>query len=299
MSRPDWRVEGKDWPHREHSRFIERGGIRWHVQIMGSGPVLLLLHGTGASSHSFRALMPLLARRFTVVAPDLPGHAFSIAPSSFQPSLPGTAAALAGLLAELALSPAVVIGHSAGAAVMIRMALDHTIAPTLLIGLAAALVPFRGVATSLFAPAARLLSSSRFAAQLIALQARDRANVDQLMRSTGSALDRRGVELYQQLGRHPGHVAAVLSMLAVWDLEPLFAELPALKLPLLLLAGEVDRAIPVAQQREVAARTPGARLVLIPHTGHLLHEEQPMTVAHLILEEIDRAAQVTAASKPA
>lgn len=293
MSRPEWRVEGKNWPHRECSRFVERAGIRWHVQIMGSGPALLLVHGTGASSHSFRALMPLLASRFTVVAPDLPGHAFSLAPSRFQPTLPGTAAALAELLAELAVSPQVAIGHSAGTAVIVRMALDGALTPRLIVGLGAALLPLRGVATSLFAPAARLLSQSALAAQFIALRARDRGNVDQLVRSTGSTLDRHGVELYQQLGRHSGHVAAVLAMLAVWDLAPLFAELPALKLPLLLLAGEVDRAIPVTQLREVAERTKEARLVVVPRTGHLLHEEQPRTVANLIFDEIDRIAKTT------
>lgn len=280
---PDWRIEGKHWPHREHSRFVGHGGIQWHVQIMGSGPALLLLHGTGASSHSFAALMPLLAERFTVVAPDLPGHAFSRVPASFTPSLPATAYALAGLLSELDLAPAVAVGHSAGAAVIVRMALDRAIAPRLLCGLGAALMPLRGLAGSIYSPAARLLAHSGLAAELLSLRARDLSSVERLVRSTGSSLDRRGVELYQRLACCPGHVAAVLTMLACWDLEPLFAALPRLSTPLLLLAGELDRAIPVAQLRQVAAHTPSARLVVVPGTGHLLHEEQPEAVARLIL----------------
>jgi magnesium chelatase accessory protein len=286
----DGQFRGKDWPHRQSSRFVESGGLRWHVQIQGSGPTLLLLHGTGASSHSFRDLMPLLADRYTVVAPDLPGHAFSTAPPPFVPSLPGIAAALAALLTELELAPAVAVGHSAGAAVLARMVLDRTIKPRLLVGLGAALVPFRGAATAWFAPAARLLAQSGLAAQLIASRAQDPGNVERLVRSTGSRLDGRGIELYQRLARHPGHISGVLAMLARWDLVPLYAELPALDSGFLLLAGESDRAIPLVQQREVAARVPGARLLVVSGTGHLLHEEQPETVANLILDEAARAA---------
>ena len=47
MSRPDWRVEGRGWPLAEHSRFVSAGGIDWHVQVMGNGPVALLLHIIG------------------------------------------------------------------------------------------------------------------------------------------------------------------------------------------------------------------------------------------------------------
>ena len=56
-----WNEEGRDWPNREHSQFIRASAIRWHLQVMGNGPVLLALHGTGASTHSFRDLMPVLA----------------------------------------------------------------------------------------------------------------------------------------------------------------------------------------------------------------------------------------------
>ena len=58
-----WETDGAAWPHREASRFVVAGGCRWHVQVMGAvdAPALWLLHGTGASSHSWRALLPLLA----------------------------------------------------------------------------------------------------------------------------------------------------------------------------------------------------------------------------------------------
>ena len=95
----NFETDGRDWPHRQASRFVEAGGLKWHVQIMGAGPPLLLVHGTGASTHSWRDLMPLLAERYRVVAPDLPGHGFTQMPASSEGlSLPGMAAGVASLL---------------------------------------------------------------------------------------------------------------------------------------------------------------------------------------------------------
>ena len=56
---------------------VHVNGGDFHCEVAGEGPVALLLHGTGASTHSFRDLLPWLARRCTVVAPDLPGHGFT------------------------------------------------------------------------------------------------------------------------------------------------------------------------------------------------------------------------------
>ena len=54
---------------------------------MGQGPVVLLIHGTGAASHSWRGLAPLLASDFTLIAPDLPGHGFTQTPLAHRLSL--------------------------------------------------------------------------------------------------------------------------------------------------------------------------------------------------------------------
>src|ERR1700744_2846510 len=131
-------------PHREPSRFVEAAGYRWHVQIMGSGPIALLAHGTGAATHSWRALAPLLAKDFTVVAPDLPGHGFTESPQAYRLSLSGMAQDLAALCRTLAIKPRIAIGHSAGAAILVRMALDRSIEPSLIVSLNGAFLPFCG-----------------------------------------------------------------------------------------------------------------------------------------------------------
>ena len=288
---PDWQVEGRDWPLRQYSRFLVRGALRWHVQVMGSGPPVLLLHGTGAGTHSFRDVMPLLAEHFQVLAPDLPGHAFTTAGPVFHPSIAGMSAALVDLLDAMGVAPEIVVAHSAGAAVMAHMTLEGLIRPRMLVGLAAALVALRGPNVYLAPAVARLMAQSRLAAGVISLQARNAQNVTRLVRSTGSILDDRGVEFYRRLAMCPGHVAGVLAMLAAWDLAPLEARLPRLETPLLLLAGERDGIIPLQHQRRLARHTKNARLRVVQRAGHLLHEERPAFISQLLLQE-------TAAGQP-
>jgi len=274
-----WETDGADWPNRASSRFVRAGGITWHVQIMGSGPVLLLAHGTGAASHSWRELAPLLARRFTVVAPDLPGHGFTGTPSLPRLSLKGMARMLKDLLQTLGLAPALAAGHSAGAAVLARMALDRQIEPGGLVSLNGALLPIAGIPGHLFSALAKMLVFVPFVPELFALHAADRSVVERLIRNTGSTIDDEGLNLYAKLVRSPGHVSAALSMMATWDLSELERDLPRLAMPMLLLTGAEDHTVPPGESRRVQSLVPQSELVLLPDLGHLAHEERPDDVA--------------------
>ncbi|MEQ9609321.1 MAG: alpha/beta fold hydrolase [Kiloniellaceae bacterium] len=278
---PLWEREGRDWPNREASRFVAAGGLEWHVQIAGHGPLLLLLHGTGASTHSWRDLLPLLARDFTVVAPDLPGHGFTQAPPLHRLSLPGMARALQALLQELEVAPALAAGHSAGAAILAHMCLHGLIAPQGLVSINGALLALCGLPGHFFAPVARVLSQTSLAARLFAWRAQDPTVVNRLLRDTGSRLDARGVELYRRLARKPAHVGAALGMMANWRLERLEADLPQLAPPLLLVVGGRDGTIPPSQAVRVQALVPGSELITLDRLGHLAHEEVPERLAEI------------------
>jgi magnesium chelatase accessory protein len=278
----DWERDGRDWPNREASRFVAAAGLRWHVQQMGDGPVVLLAHGTGASTHSWRGLAPILAERFTVVAPDLPGHGFTQAPPGFSLSLPSMAKALSGLMQTLETRPVLAVGHSAGAAILARMALDGDIAPRALVSLNGALLPLHGLPGHLFSPIARLLFATSLAPRLFAWRARDPQVVLRLLHGTGSTIDAVGIELYGRLARDPAHVAAALGMMASWDLHPLQRELPHLAPHLVLVAGGRDRMIPPSHALRVRRLVPGAEMVVLPDLGHLAHEEHPDAIAQLV-----------------
>lgn len=282
-SAPDWAVQGRDWPNRAHSRFVDAGRLRLHVQVMGAGPVLLLLHGTGAATHSWRALAPLLATDFTVVAPDLPGHGFTKGRPLGGLAMPAMARALGELTDALGLEPRAIVGHSAGAAIAIRMALDGVATPRAIVGLGAALLPFPGLAARIFPTLARMLFVNPFAPHLFARVARTPGEVERFLpRSTGSRIDAEGVHCYRALFATPGHCGGAITMMADWDLEALKRDLPRLTVPLLLVHGDQDPAIPLANAREVAAMMDGATVVPLAGLGHLAHEERPGDVAALV-----------------
>jgi magnesium chelatase accessory protein len=281
--RLNWDRDGRDWPNRPSSRFVHAGGLRWHVQVMGQGPVVLLIHGTGASTHSFRALAPMLASRFTVVVPDLPGHGFTDPPAAASGySLPGVARGVGALLRELAMRPALVGGHSAGAAVAIQMTLDGSIAPLAIVSLNGALLPFPGMANDFFGPVARLLASSSITAKAFTLFAGSRSTVERMMRSTGSSIDAEGMRLYVRLAGSSGHVHGALALMANWDLRPLMRDLSRLPARLILVTGSQDGMVPPAEAYRVRALVPAAQLVSLRGLGHLAHEEQPAEIAALL-----------------
>ena len=278
----NWARDGGDWPNREASSFVDAGGLRFHVQIMGQGPVLLLLHGTGAASHSFRDLAPDLAQEFTVVVPDLPGHGFSASPGSPQMALNPMAMAVADLLAVLGLSPAAVVGHSAGAAIGARMILDGKINPTRLISLNGALLPIPGMTGAFYGSMAKMMALMPGMPWFFAFGAQDRTTLASMIESTGSRLGPRGLSLYRRLLKNPVLMSNVLGMMANWDLDPLAAELPRLGERLVLIAADGDRAVPPKVAAKIARLVPGARTITQPGLGHLAHEEDPAGTAALI-----------------
>jgi magnesium chelatase accessory protein len=288
MSRaPRWDVEGRGWPNREASRFVTIGRLRWHVQVMGSqdktAPVVLLLHGTGAASHSWRSLAPMLADRFTVVVPDLPGHGFTAGRPSGGLTMRAIARELGKLIDILEMRPQCIVGHSAGAAIAIRMSLDNAAQPAAIVGIGAALLPFPGLGAKLFPTLARLLFVNPFAPHLFARLAQTPGETARfLARSTGSQIDAEGIACYEKLFATPGHCAGAITMMADWDLDTLKRDLPRLSVPLLLVHGDGDATIPLANARAAAGLIGGAKVIPLAGLGHLAHEERPGEVAAII-----------------
>ena len=299
VQRLQWEQDGSNWPHRAHSRFVRAAHMRWHVQqfdsLLADAPTALLIHGTGSSTHSWRGLVPLLTPHFSLLAVDLPGHAFTDMPpggaTSQQLSLPGMASALGELLKVLDVSPALVIGHSAGAAIGIRMCLDGLIAPQLLVSINGALLPLGGLAGQVFSPVAKVMSALPFVPKFFSWQATSPAVVQKLIASTGSQLDDEGMALYAQLVRNPGHAAGALGMMANWDLPQLERDLPRLKTPLGLIVGSNDQTVSPRQAARLRALWPAASaseqptLTTLEGLGHLAHEERPDAVASIVLEQ--------------
>jgi magnesium chelatase accessory protein len=279
----EWDRDGADWPLRAASRFVRSGEITWHVQMLGAGRNLVLLHGTGASTHSWRDLAPLLAQRYRVIAMDLPGHGFTSGHRARDLTLPGMAQAIAELLQRLEVTPDHMVGHSAGCAVAVRMHLDGHVQPPVLYGLNAALLPFPGVAGRIMPNMARALFLNPFAPLVFASQANARS-VARLIEGTGSHLDSLGLGLYERLFQTSAHVAGAIGMMAQWDLHQLAADLPGLRARLVLMVGEGDKAVAPTQAQTVRVLCPQAQVITLPGLGHLAHEEDPGATAQRLLQ---------------
>jgi magnesium chelatase accessory protein len=280
--RLDWATDGKDWPNRAASRFVRASGIDWHVQVLGDGPAVLLLHGTGASTHSFAGLAPLLARRYRVIVPDLPGHAFTGDGGARLLSIAGMARGVADLCAALETPPEVIVGHSAGTAVAVRGTVDGVFAPKLIVSINGAIIALRGVAAHLFSPMAKLMSFNWFMPWIFAARAGDDRMIDRLLDGTGSAIPPEGKALYARLARSPRHVSAAFGMMANWDLPGVERDLSRLAVPLLLVTGARDQMIAPSQALEAAQRAARAEVMTLGELGHLCHEEDPARLAAII-----------------
>ena len=274
-----WPQDLADWPMADHSRKVLCRPHRWHIQDAGSGDTLLLIHGAGGATQSWRGVFPLLAQTHHVVALDLPGQGFTELGARSRCGLQHSAADLATLIAQEGWQPKAIIGHSAGGAIALQLALNT--ATNHVIAINAALSNFRGVAGWLFPIMAKALSLNPLTAKIFSAAASP-ASVKSLITGTGSTLDAIGNGLYLRLLRDKDHVDATLAMMAQWSLDPLNAQLPSITAKVDLIIGENDKAVPPSSSRDAAKRLPNAKVHGLPGLGHLAHEEDPDQIVALI-----------------
>lgn len=285
----DWARDLATWPNAGMSRLVAQRPHRWHVQEAGDGPTILLIHGAGGATHSWRDVLPDLARDFHVVALDLPGQGLSQMGTRQRCGLEMMTEDIASLCHAQGWAPDAIIGHSAGAAIALRLSQQMPRrdgqAPVV-IGLNAALGQFRGVAGWLFPVLARVLALNPLTAGLFVRSVSGQGRVQALIRSTGSDLDETGLALYGRLIRDKGHVEATLTMMSQWRLDRLLADLPAISTRTILIAGSADKAVPPDVSEKAAQRMPHANCLTLAGLGHLAHEEQPQMICNLIRQTL-------------
>lgn len=276
-----------DWPYRTQGRKIRLSPHEWWVIDTGApaakpdAPVVLMLHGAGGSGHSFRALIPLLSGTYRVIVPDLPGQGCTRAGGMRRLGLDAMAEDLTRLCVTAGFAPQAVIGHSAGAAIALRMA---DLAPLrAIVGINAALGTFGGAAGVMFPLMARALAATPFVGGVVSRLWGTPATVAKLLAGTGSPLDAAGQAQYLTLVRDAPHVGGTLGMMSQWRLDGLMARLPSLAEPVLLIASDRDAAVPPKVSRDAAANMPNATYAEITGYGHLVHEEAAAKVADVLL----------------
>lgn len=238
-----------------------------------AGPPLVLIHGAGSSSVLWMDVIRRVvamgpARR--VIAPDLPGHGQS-QPWHDAPSLDGYRDAVGTVCAHLGVKRAVLCGHSLGGAIALSCALawPERVAGLVLCNSAARL----DVSDEVLALLERSLPGAGREAGADAEWV-DRMP-DEVAELAFSPATHRDVRERWQAVLYAARRDTVLGDFRACRGLDLSAGLGALTVPTLILGGEDDLLVPPSRLRETAAGIRGARLGLLPQTGHLSHLERP------------------------
>lgn len=271
-------------------RFVEVPGGRLHVRELGSGPVILLIHGLGGHMGTYTfGVAERLAEHYRVVVVDRPGSGHSTRTAGTAADLRTQAAALSSLVTQLELGCPLVVGHSLGGAVALTLALEH---PNQVAGLAliAPLVHLPDIVPAAF----RALTISpvwlrKLYAWTLAVPGTIASRAQVMEQIFGPEAVPAGYALKAGglMGLRPHHFLATAA-----DLQALNAHLPGitaryaeLQLPVHVLVGTDDRVLSwQAQGQALVAQLPTATLRQVPGSGHMLPLTQPDLTADFIKE---------------
>jgi pimeloyl-ACP methyl ester carboxylesterase len=275
--------------------YLELHGERVAYRDAGAGEALLLIHGMAGSSATWRAVIPELAKRYRVVAPDLLGHGESAKPRGDY-SLGAFAAWLRDLLDELGIRQATVIGQSLGGGVAMQFTYQHRdYCQRLVLISSGGLGPdLNWILRILSAPGAELVLP------VVAPQP-----VLNLGNKLGSWLTSAGIKsprtgemwsAYCSLSDRPTRQAFLRTLRSVVDyrgqaVSALGKIHVSYGLPTLLIWGEQDRIIPVAHGYAAHEAVPGSRLEVLAGVGHFPHVEAPTAVVDILDDFITTTGQ--------
>jgi pimeloyl-ACP methyl ester carboxylesterase len=255
-------------------RFAEIKGVRMRYFVGGEGPPLILVHGLGGAASNWTELVPLLAKRHRVLVPDLPGHGGSTA----LPAVAGLEpfADRVALVAEReGMLPAVVVGHSLGGMVVLRMALRRPEDVSALVLAAGAGLSIGNVWGRNLLSVFSTIRPGRLAARYRARVTRS-SLLRRLVFGFVSVADPAGLTddaVEGFLAAHLLHTDVNSAWRALRADDPR-QELEAVGCPVLVLWGAEDVQLPLDDAFEYTRRL-RARLRVIPGCGHLLIGECP------------------------
>jgi pimeloyl-ACP methyl ester carboxylesterase len=268
-------------------QYVTLHGHRRAFVLAGSGPALLLLHGLGCDHTTWTPVIRELARRHTVIAPDLLGHGLSDKPRADY-SLGGYANGMRDLLTVLGIDSVTVVGHSFGGGVAMQFAYqfpDRTdrmilVAPG---GLGPHVSPaIRAVTTPGFGSLMRVLTLPGLrhvgVAGLRALAGTGLSatrDLDEVARIFDSFRDRSAVAAIRHVTRavvdFKGQIVTMTDRAYLTE-----------AVPMCVIWGEDDAVIPARHARSAEALAPGARVEIVPNAGHFPHKDHPQRFVKIV-----------------
>jgi len=272
--------------HSEHSCFIDVDGIRVHYQEAGDkhGPAMVLIHGFASSTLVWSNVFLKLAEAgYRVIALDMLGYGYSAKPRNGEYTIAGQAKLLARLLDQLGIARAIFVGSSYGGAVAATCALDYPdrVEKLILVGAVNNNRPLEFALMRLFgAPVFGDVVSPLLIGSRRLLRRRMKRVYDQ----HSWVLDEKRVDARHLPLRAAGTQRAIIRTVRGWDAERISRDAHLITQPTLLLWGENDLEIPLADGERLHAEIPGSRLIVLLNCGHLPHEEYPEAFTNVVID---------------
>jgi pimeloyl-ACP methyl ester carboxylesterase len=270
----------------EYSRFAEIDSVPVHYQEAGdsSAQPLLLIHGFAASNLVWsKVLLQLSEAGFRVIAPDLLGYGYSGKPRHLDYTIASQAKMVIGLLEQLGIARVCVVGSSYGGAVAATIALDHPelVQNLVLVGAVTNNKPTRYLLMRLFgSPIIGDILSPLVVGSRRLLRMRMKRVYDR----HAWELDERRVQARHLPLATRGTHRAIIRTVRRWDAERISRDAHLLTQPTLIVWGDKDREVPLADGERLQQEISNSRLFVFRACGHLPHEEYPAEFAKLVSE---------------
>ncbi len=270
----------------EYSCFAKVDGVPVHYQEAGdsSAPPLLLIHGFASSNLVWsKVLLPLADAKFRVIAPDLLGYGYSGKPRELDYTIASQAQMVIALCKQLGISRLCLVGSSYGGAVAATIALDHPeiVEKLVLVGAVTNNKPTRYMLMRLFgSPIIGDILSPLVVGSRRLLRMRMKRVYDR----HAWELDERRVQARHLPLATRGTHRAIIRTVRRWDAERISRDAHLLTQPTLILWGDKDREVPLADGERLQQEIPNSRLIVFRECGHLPHEEYPEEFTKLVSE---------------
>ncbi len=288
FSRPadvDFEAARREIPNVNFSRFADLDGVRVHYQERGSGQPLVLIHGYGASTYTWKDAFAILSNRYRVIAVDLKGFGFTGKPDGDY-TRRAQGELVVRLLDHLKIEKAILCGNSMGGEVSMNAAARHPerVAALILVDSAGVTVPGTGSVSPGYLRTPVL--GPLLAAIALTSSAMVRGGLEKSFHDPAMITDDRIAAYYRPLRTAGGQRGAFLARVQAGD-DPVEPKIPGIQAPTLILWGAEDRLIPLEAGRRLQSMLPHARLVVLEKCGHVPQEEMPQRFVLEVMGFID------------
>lgn len=272
--------------HSDCSRFIDIDGVRVHYQEAGdpSNPALVLIHGFASSTLVWsKVFLPLAEAGYRVIAVDLLGYGYSAKPRNGEYTIDGQAKLLMHLLDALEIRRGIFVGSSYGGAVAATCALDYPdrVEKLILVGTVNDNRPLEFALMRLFgAP----VFGDVVSPLLIGSRSLLRRRMKRVYDRHEWVLDERRVDARHLPLRAAGTHRAMIRTVRRWNAERISRDAHLITQPTLLIWGDNDQEIPLADGERLHSQIHGSRLIVFLSCGHLPHEEYPSAFTNVVID---------------